>query len=56
METVETLVFYFSVGLFPLLIVLLILSYLIIKILPHSKLTRWIKDNIITDEDLESYD
>ena len=52
----ETLIFYFSVGLFPLLIVLLILSYLFIIIFPHSNFSRWFKDNIITDEDLEPYD
>ena len=56
METVETLVFYFSIGLFPLMIALLILSYLITKIFPHTKLSRWIKDNIVTDDDLEPYD
>ena len=56
METVETLVFYFSIGLFPLMIALLILSYLITKIFPRTKLSRWIKDNIVTDEDLEPYD
>lgn len=51
--------YYILIGclvIFGLFFLSIILSLIVLKVIPHSRLARVIRENYITDKDLEPYD